>query len=58
MEPVVVPIKAPSPLEKQESDDSDFDIDIDYDCSSLTLEQSMKQVFNIINSVKIPSIEK
>lgn len=58
MEPVVIPNKAPSPLDQQESDESDFDIDIEYDCSSLTLEQSMKQVFNIINSVKIPSIEK
>jgi len=36
----------------------DFEIELEYDCSSLTLEQSVKQTFNIINSVKLPSIEK
>ena len=36
----------------------DFELDLEYDCSSLTLDQSIKQVFNILNSVKLPSIEK
>ena len=57
-QPPVNAFKVPSPEEKEEVEDSDFEIEIDYDCSSLTLEQSMKQVFNISNSVKIPSIEK
>jgi hypothetical protein len=33
-------------------------LELDYDCSALTLEQSLKQVFSIVNSVKIPSIER
>ena len=36
----------------------DFELDLEYDCSSLTIDQSIKQVFNILNSVKLPSIEK
>ena len=43
---------------EQEASESDFDIEIEYDCSSLTLEQSVKQVFNIMNTIKMPSIEK
>ena len=43
---------------EQEGSESDFDIEIEYDCSSLTLEQSVKQVFNIMNTIKMPSIEK
>ena len=38
--------------------ESDLELDIEYDPSSLTLEQSVKQLFNIINSVKLPSIER
>lgn len=36
----------------------DFELELDYDCSSLTLEQSILQVFNILKSVKLPNIEK
>jgi ribosome-associated toxin RatA of RatAB toxin-antitoxin module len=50
--------KIKTPSEKEDESMSELDLDIDYDCSSLTLDQSMKQVFNIINSVKIPLIEK
>lgn len=39
-------------------EDEEFELDVDYDPSSLTLDQSIMQVFNIINSVKLPSIEK
>jgi hypothetical protein len=47
-----------TPAKQEEGSDSDFDLELEYDCSSLTLEQSMKQVFNIINAIKLPSIEK
>jgi hypothetical protein len=52
----------PSTEEKkpQEADanSDDFELELDYDCTALTLEQSIKQVFSIVNSVKIPSIER
>ena len=38
--------------------EDDFEIELEYDCSALTLDQSFKQVFSIMNSVKLPSIEK
>jgi hypothetical protein len=38
--------------------ESDFEIELEYNCESLTLDQSIKQVFSIINSVKVPSIER
>lgn len=44
--------------EKTPEEESDFELEIEYDPSSLTLEQSVKQLFNIISSVKIPSIER
>lgn len=38
--------------------ESDFEIELEYNCESLRLDQSIKQVFSIINSVKVPSIER
>ena len=39
-------------------DDDEIEIELNYDCSSLTLEQSIKLVFNIIGTIKVPSTEK
>jgi len=40
------------------TDDDEIEIELNYDCSSLTLEQSIKLVFNIIGTIKVPSTEK
>jgi hypothetical protein len=37
-----------SKSEKSDEREDEFELDLEYDCSSLTLEQSIKQVFNII----------
>jgi hypothetical protein len=39
-------------------DDDEIELELNYDCSSLTLEQSIKLVFNIIGTIKVPSTEK
>lgn len=47
------------PHTKQSPDEeSEDDFVIDLPCSSLTLEQSFHKVFDIIASVKLPSIER
>ena len=40
------------------TDDDEIELELNYDCSSLTLEQSIKLVFNIIGTIKVPSTEK
>jgi hypothetical protein len=45
-------------LEDLNASDDSFELELEYNCSSLTLEQSIKQVFLIVNSVKVPSIER
>jgi len=42
----------------QASEESEDDFVLDLPCSSLSLEQSISKVFEIIGSVKIPSIER
>ena len=50
--------KSSSKHEVTDDDDDEIELELNYDCSSLTLEQSIKLVFNIIGTIKVPSTEK